>query len=66
MTPDRDPMMDNIMSGRTHKDGGARRVMSFQGLSAEHSLGQQKCLGSITHLKKKSLIEALLGSKLSQ
>lgn len=52
MTPDRDPMMDNIMSGRTHKDGGARRVMSFQGLSAEHSLGQQKCLGSITHLKK--------------
>lgn len=31
MTPDRDPMMDNIMSGMTHKDGGAQRVMSFQG-----------------------------------
>lgn len=37
MTPDRDPMMDNIMSGMTHKDGGAWRVMSFQGLSVEYS-----------------------------
>lgn len=53
MTPDRDPMMDNIMSGMTHEDGGAQRVMSHGGLSVEYSLGQQKCLGSIAHLKKK-------------
>lgn len=53
MTPDRDPMMDNIRSGMTHKDGGPQRVMSFRRLSVEYSLGQQKCLGSIAHLKKK-------------
>lgn len=60
MTPDRAPMMDNIMSGMMHKDGGAQRgdVISG-GLSVEYSLGQQKCLGSIAYLKKNILIKGL-------
>lgn len=40
MTPDREPVMDNIMNGMTHKDGGGSGDV-ISGSLAEHSPGRQ-------------------------